>query len=125
MLRRPLFAYLILGMLAMTAPAVLAAPPLDLWPAEVMAKIRDRATLNHELAVHAGYFDVYYDSEVGDAKWADGSPPYAIHAGGTIRIHGFLVSPLVGGPYPAIVVGHGHGGHGSPGSGGEKAAVSG
>ena len=114
MLRRPLLAYLILGMLAMTAPAALAAPPLDLWPAEVMAKIRDRATLNHELAVHAGYFDVYYDSEVGDAKWADGSPPYAIHSGGTIRVHGFLASPLVGGPYPAIVVGHGLGGHGSP-----------
>ena len=41
-------------------------------------------------------------------------PPYAIHTGGHIRIHGYLASPLVGGPYPAIVIGHGHHGHGSP-----------
>src|SRR5262245_48285355 len=97
MLRRLLFAYLMSGMLAMIAPAAQAAPPLDLWPAEVIAKIRDPATLNHELAVRSGYFEVYYDSEIGDAKWADGTPPYAIHTGGTIRIHGFLASPLVGG----------------------------
>src|SRR2546430_10484314 len=33
---------------------------------------------------------------------------------GHIRIHGYLASPLFGGPYPAIVIGHGHHGHGNP-----------
>ena len=25
-----------------------------------------------------GYFEVFYDSEVGDAAWADSAPPYDV-----------------------------------------------
>jgi cephalosporin-C deacetylase-like acetyl esterase len=90
-----------------------AAAPLDLWPPEVMQKVRDRTTLNPRLVAHLGYFEVYYDSEVGEAKWADAGPPWEVHTGGTIRIHGWLATPLVGGPYPGVVIGHGHRGRGS------------
>jgi cephalosporin-C deacetylase-like acetyl esterase len=111
MLRRSIFALAALGGVA--APSAASTPSLDLWGPEVLAKIRDRSTLNERVVVHGGYFEVYYDSELGDAKWADSSPPYAVHTGGTIRIHGYLATPLVGGPYPAIVIGHGHRGRGS------------
>src|SRR5438552_8257775 len=87
--------------------------PLDLWPEQVMAKIRDRRTLDVETIPRVGYFEAFYNSEVGDADWADSHPPYAVHRGDTVRIHAYLASPLVGGPYPGIVIGHGHHGHGS------------
>jgi dienelactone hydrolase len=86
--------------------------PLDLWPPEVMQKIRDTRTLNLQIVPQNGYFDVSFDSEVGDAKWAESNPPYAVHTGDTIRIHGYLAVPAGAGSYPALVIGHGHGGHG-------------
>jgi alpha-beta hydrolase superfamily lysophospholipase len=99
----------------LAAPALsFAYGPFDLWTPDRLARIRDRSTLAPQVLVHAGYAEVFYDSEIGDAKWGDAGPPYAVHTGQTIRIHGYLASPLVGGPYPAIVIGHGHQGHGSP-----------
>ena len=89
------------------------SPPLDLWSSNTQLRIRDRNTLNYSITARTGYFEVYFDSN-NNATWADPVPPYAIHTGGNIRIHGYLASPLVGGPYPAIVIGHGHHGHGSP-----------
>ena len=87
--------------------------PLDLWSPDTLLTIRDKNTLNYSITARTGYFEVYFDSN-NNATWADGVPPYAIHTGGHIRIHGYLASPLAGGPYPAIVIGHGHHGHGSP-----------
>jgi cephalosporin-C deacetylase-like acetyl esterase len=89
------------------------SPPLDLWSSNTQLTIRDRSTLNYSITARSGYFEVYFDSN-NNATWADAVPPYAIHTGGNIRIHGYLASPLFGGPYPAIVIGHGHHGHGSP-----------
>lgn len=89
------------------------SPPLDLWPASTQLTIRDQNTLNYSITARTGYFEVYFDSN-NNATWADAVPPYAIHTGGHIRIHGYLASPLTGGPYPAIVIGHGHHGHGDP-----------
>jgi dienelactone hydrolase len=86
--------------------------PHDLWTPEVLQKIRDPRTLNLSVVPRAGYVEVAFDSEAGDAKWGDSEHPYQVHRGGTIRIHGYLATPLSGGPYPALVVGHGHGGHG-------------
>jgi dienelactone hydrolase len=96
------------------ATAKKARPPLDLWTSDVMARIRDRTTLNVELIPRDGYYEVFYDSEIGTANWADSAEPFALHRGDTIRIHGYLASPGIGGPYPGIVVGHGHHGRGSP-----------
>ena len=89
------------------------SPPLDLWSADTQLTIRDKNTLNYSITAQTGYFEVYFDSN-NNATWADAGPPYAIHTGGHIRIHGYLASPLFGGPYPAIVIGHGHHGHGDP-----------
>src|SRR5262245_1393350 len=94
--------------------ASFASGPSDLWTPERLARIRDRSTLDPQVVVHAGYAEVFYDSEIGEAKWGDAGPPYAVHSGQTIRIHGYVASPLVGGPYPALVIGHGHQGHGIP-----------
>ena len=87
--------------------------PLDLWSSETLLTIRNKDTLNYSITARSGYFEVSFDSN-NNATWADPGPPYAIHTGGRIRIHGYLASPLAGGPYPAIVIGHGHHGHGSP-----------
>lgn len=86
--------------------------PLDLWTPEVMQKIRDPRTLNLQVIPQAGYVEISFDSEIGDAKWGESDPPYTVHTGDTIRIHGYLAVPDSGGPYPALVIGHGHGGHG-------------
>ncbi len=101
-------------LLALLAVPALAAPPPDLWTDEVLARIRDQGTLNAQLIPRFGYFEVFYDSEIEEANWADSAPPYELHRNDTIRIHGYLAAPLFGGPHPAIVVGHGHGGRGSP-----------
>lgn len=97
-----------------SVPAMAAAQsaPHDLWTSAVLATIRDVSTLRLELIPRDGYFELFYDSEAGDAKWADAEPPYAIHRGQTIRIHAYLAVPRADGPRPAIVIGHGHGGHG-------------
>jgi cephalosporin-C deacetylase-like acetyl esterase len=102
-----------LVVLAAQASASFASGPFDLWTPERLARIRDRATLNPHVAARLGYFDVYYDSEIGDAEWGDAGPPYAVHTGQSVRIHGYLAAPPFGGPYPAIVIGHGHRGSGS------------
>jgi cephalosporin-C deacetylase-like acetyl esterase len=103
--------------------AALASPPLagaqpatldHLWTPERLQTIRDRSTLNLEIIPRSGYYEVFFDSEAGDAKWADSGPPYEVHTGGTIRIHGYLAAPTGPAPRPALVVGHGHGGHGDP-----------
>ena len=107
-----LLALAVLGSLALPAAST-AAGPRDMFPPEVMAKITDRSTLNPRVAAHLGWYDVYFDSEIGDAKWGDSEEPYEVHTGGTIRIHGYLAAPLFGGPYPGIVIGHGHGGTGA------------
>src|SRR5262249_56164554 len=72
----------------------------------------ERRRVNSNSTAGTGSFEFSFDSKK-NARWADAVPPYAIHTGGQIRIHGYLASPMVGGPYPAIVIGHGHHGHGS------------
>ena len=99
--------------LSFGAPA-LAQAPHDLWTPEVLQKIRDQSTLNLQGIAASGYVEIFFDSEIGDAKWADSEAPYEVHRGDTIRIHGYLASPAGDGPYPALVIGHGHGGHGDP-----------
>jgi dienelactone hydrolase len=84
-------------------------PPYDLWNPQVLSAIRDRSTLELSTALHLGYSDVFFTSNPS-ASWFESVPPYAEHRNERIRIHGFLASPLVGGPYPALVLGHGHGG---------------
>src|SRR4030095_4737565 len=91
----------------LTTPAFASAPPWGLWTPDVLQRIHDRTTLNPRIVPQLGYFDVFFDSEIGEAKWADSAPPYAVHTGDTIRIHGSRATPLIGGPYPAIVIGHG------------------
>jgi cephalosporin-C deacetylase-like acetyl esterase len=112
--RRSILCLLLLTLLSSPCSGALAqSAPLDLWPSDTQLRIRDTSTLNYSITARTGYFEVYFDSN-NNATWADAVPPYAIHSGGTIRIHGYLASPMVGGPYPAIVMGHGHHGHGSP-----------
>jgi hypothetical protein len=101
-----------LALLLITS-ALAASSPLDLWTPAVLERVRDRTTLHPQLIPRAGYVEVFFDSEIGEATWADSESPYAIHTGDTIRIHGYLATPAIGGPYPGIVIGHGHHGRGS------------
>jgi len=98
----PSVAVIGLGLaILLTAPAPAYSPPLlDLWTPAVLQRIRDRATLNPHIIPRLGYVEVFFDSEIGEAKWADSEPPYEIHTGDTIRIHGYLATPAIGGPYP-------------------------
>jgi dienelactone hydrolase len=96
-----------------TAPALALLPLRDLWTPAVLQRIHDRTTLNPHIIPRLGYVEVFFDSEIGEATWAESEPPYAIHPGDTIRIHGYLATPAIGGPYPGIVIGHGHHGRGS------------
>src|SRR4029450_10197103 len=112
--RRSMLCLLRLALLSSPCGRTFAqSAPLDLWSSETQLKIRDTSTLNYSITARTGYFEVYFDSN-NNATWADAVAPYAIHNGGKIRIHGYLASPMVGGPYPAIVIGHGHHGRGSP-----------
>ncbi len=113
-LRRSFLGLLLLALFSGLGSRTFAqSAPLDLWPSNTQLRIRDGSTLNYSITARIGYFEVYFDSN-NKATWADAVAPYAIHTGGKIRIHGYLASPMVGGPYPAIVIGHGHHGHGSP-----------
>src|SRR5215472_17335303 len=112
--KHSIFCLLLLALLSSPSSRTFAqSAPLNLWSSNTQLTIRDRSTLNYSITARNGYFEVYFDSN-NNATWADAVAPYAIHTGGRIRIHGYLASPLVGGPYPAIVIGHGHHGHGSP-----------
>src|SRR5690349_10870639 len=84
------------------------APLSSLWTPERLQTIRDRSTLNLQVVPRDGYYEVFFDSEAGDAKWADSTPPYEVHTGATIRIHGYLAVPQSAAARPALVVGHGH-----------------
>jgi cephalosporin-C deacetylase-like acetyl esterase len=95
--------------IALTVPVHAQTPPHDLWTPEVLQRIRDPRTLNLQIIQRSGYAEVFFDSET-DARWADSERPYRVHKRGTIRIHGYLATPAAGGPYPALVIGHGHGG---------------
>src|SRR5215831_1070940 len=108
--RRSILCFFLLALLSSPCGRAFARPPLDLWSSDTQLTIRDKSTLNYSITARIGYFEVYFDSN-NNATWADAVAPYAIHTGGKIRIHGYLASPMVGGPYPAIVIGHGH--HGS------------
>ena len=108
-----LLAYLVVVVVA-DGPSLAQTAPLDLWTDEVLERIGDHGTLNVQVIPRVGYFEVFYNSEIGKADWADSGEPYEVHHGDTIRIHGYLATPLFGGPYPGIVIGHGHHGHGSP-----------
>ena len=105
---------LCLGFIALVSVSTASAvAPLDLWTPDVLEKIRDRSTLNLQIIPGPGYVEVYYDSEIAEAKWADSEPPFEVHEGDTIRIHGYLAIPAGSGARPAVVIGHGRGGSGS------------
>src|SRR5437762_3277606 len=112
--RRSILCLLLLALLGSPSSRTFAqSAPLDLWSSNTQLIIRDKSTLNYSITARIGYFEVYFDSN-NNATWADAVAPYAIHTGGKIRIHGYLASPMIGGPYPAIVIGHGHHGSGNP-----------
>jgi cephalosporin-C deacetylase-like acetyl esterase len=113
MLRSVLCLFLLALLSSPCSRTFAQSAPLDLWSSNTQLKIRDGSTLNYSITARIGYFEVYFDSN-NNATWADAVAPYAIHTGGKIRIHGYLASPVVGGPYPAIVIGHGHHGSGNP-----------
>jgi cephalosporin-C deacetylase-like acetyl esterase len=97
-------------LLALPSAARAADGPAYLWTPAVLAKIRDQTTLAPTLVPRTGFVEVAFDSEIGDANWGDSAEPYDLHTGDTIRIHGYVAVPAGGGPYPALVIGHGHGG---------------
>ncbi len=75
-----------------------------------MADIRNAGTLEVQVTPRAGYYDVFFTSNPA-AGYFDSTAPYAKHTNEKIRIHAYLALPLFGsGPFPAIVIGHGHGG---------------
>src|SRR5215475_9267983 len=82
-------------------------PPYDLWNTEVQSRIRDRSTLELRTVQQQGYSDLFFTSNPS-ADWFDAQPPYAEHNNEKITIHAFLAAPPFGGPYPALVIGHGH-----------------
>lgn len=97
-------------LLMFAAPAAWAQksiPPLDLWNDQVMGEIRDRSTLELSVEPNFGYAEVFFTSSSA-ASFFDSKQPYAEHTGEKIRIHGYLAYPYFGGPYPALVIGHGH-----------------
>ncbi len=87
-------------------------PPWDLWTDQVISTIRDRSTLELTVSTQSDHADVFFTSNP-TASWFDEKPPYAEHQNEKIRIHGILVYPKFGAPRPALVIGHGHGGHAS------------
>jgi len=96
--------------LTVSAFAQKAIPPYDLWTEQVMTQIRDKSTLDSSVEPKVGYAEVYFTSNPS-ANFFDAKEPYAEHPNEKIRIHGYLVYPLVGGTFPAVVFNHGRGGH--------------
>jgi dienelactone hydrolase len=90
-----------------------AVPPYDLWNSQLLADIRNQATLQPQISslgsLFVSSYDVYFTSNPS-AKFFDAAPPYAEHVGEKITIHAYLAVPLFPGTYPALVIGHGHGG---------------
>lgn len=110
--KRRVSAFALLLVFACLSAGTLAGaeriPPYDIWTPQVLVQIRDRSTLNHELIPRSGYADVYYTSNPS-ASWYEADSPYAARTGESIRIHGFLAVPVSAGPFPALVIAHGHG----------------
>jgi dienelactone hydrolase len=100
----------LLFLLAPTLHGQSKVPPWDLWTAQVITEIRDRSTLELSVSPQTDHTDVFFTSNPA-ANWFDDQPPYTEHKNEKIRIHGILVSPSGGVPRPALVIGHGHGGH--------------
>lgn len=85
-------------------------PPQDLWNPARLSQIRDRTTLDPSITSRITYHDVFFTSNPS-ADWFDPTAPYQEHNGEAIRIHAYLAVPAFGqGPFPAIILGHGHGG---------------
>ncbi len=81
-----------------------------------MATIKNQNTLEQQITPPSlsTPYEVYFTSNPS-ANYFDASAPYAEHDGVKITIHGYLAVPLFGsGPFPALVIGHGHGGQADP-----------
>src|SRR5215213_7919234 len=90
MWKLPAVAVILAGL---AAPASAEDAIGALWTPSVLAKVRDKTTLAPAVEVRTDHLEVFYDSESGDANWGDSGPPYAVHTGGTIRIHSYLAAP--------------------------------
>ena len=95
-----------------------SVPPYDLWTGDILAHIHDRTTLDYTVAQYSNSFgivtyDVFFTSNPS-ASFFDAKAPYAEHNGEKIRIHAYLSVPAAAGPFPALVIGHGHGGPADP-----------
>jgi len=88
-------------------------PPYDMWTDDVLSAIRDRTTLDISVEPPSLSSNLFFTSNPS-ADWYESSPPYSVHHGEKIRIHAYLAVPGSGGPYPALVIGHGHGGQADP-----------
>lgn len=88
-------------------------PPYDMWTDDVLSAIRDRTTLDISVEPPSLSSNLFFTSN-RSADWYESSPPYSVHHGEKIRIHAYLAVPGSGGPYPALVIGHGHGGQADP-----------
>ena len=106
--RTSLLWFVVLGV-AVDLPAQSGIPPWDLWTPAVLAEIKDRSTLELLVTPRTGYAEITFTSNAS-ANWFDAKAPYAEHRGEKIRIHGYLTTPSAGGPFPSLVIGHGHGG---------------
>lgn len=91
-------------------------PPYDLWNSQVLADIKNQSSLQIDLRSSTLPLldDVYFVSNPS-ASYFDDTFPYQEQTGQKITIHAYLaVPPLGAGPFPALVVGHGHGGQADP-----------
>ncbi len=91
--------------------------PYDLWNSQVLAAIKDQSTLETNVVTPTNLFSPYevYFTSNPSASYFDASAPYTEHTGEKITIHAYLAVPAFGsGPFPAIVIGHGHGGQADP-----------
>jgi hypothetical protein len=87
--------------ISLTAPTFANSPPLALWTPEVLQRIHDHTTLNLSIIPQVGFFDVFFDSEIKEAKWADSASAYAVHKGGDGP---GLMHPLSAAYFPAMAL---------------------